>query len=116
MIYGSAAGCDWPFVERRGTRRARRARPDIYCLFLHHTWFAWETVRRKLYPAPNAWMVAIAATLWYATEIIGEVYNLGLGDISEIMFRRVWVFYGTNVVLWALSGYRWTKSPGAQVK
>jgi len=23
--------------------------------------------------------------------------------------RRIWVFHGTNVVLWALSGYRWRK-------
>jgi len=83
--------------------------PIYTAFFCTTTWFAWETVRRKLYPTPNAWMVAIAATCWYATEITGEIYNLALGDISEIMFRMVWVFYGTNVVLWALSGYRWRK-------
>lgn len=82
----------------------------IYTAFFCTTmWFSWETVRHKLYPLPNAWMVAIASTCWYATEIAGEIYNLNMGNISEIMFRLVWVFYGTNVVLWALSGYRWSK-------
>jgi hypothetical protein len=84
--------------------------PIYTAFFCTTTWLAWETVRRKLYPEPNAWMIAIAATMWYATEITGEVYNLGLGNISQIMFPLVWVFYGTNVVLWALSGYRWTKA------
>jgi hypothetical protein len=70
-------------------------------------WFAWETLRKRLYPRINAWMVSIAATCWYLTKISGEIYNLGLGNISEIIFRLVWVFYGTNVVLWALSVYKW---------
>ena len=70
-------------------------------------WFAWKTVHHKLLPRPNAWMAAIAATYWFAIEITGEIYNLALEDISEIMCRLVWVFYGTNVVLWALSGFRW---------
>jgi hypothetical protein len=26
------------------------------------------------------------------------------------MLRLVWVFYGTNVILWALSGYRWLEN------
>jgi len=60
------------------------------------------------YPAAG-WIVAIAATCWYITEITGEVYNLGLGNISQVMFCLVRVFYGTNVILWALSGYRWRK-------
>lgn len=82
----------------------------IYTAFFCTTmWFAWETVRHKLYPPLNAWMVAIAATCWFGTEITGEIYNLGMGNLSEIMFRLVWVFYGTNVVLWALSGYNWGK-------
>lgn len=82
----------------------------LYTAFFCTTmWLSWETVRRKLYPAPNAWMCAIAATCWFATEITGEIYNLGLGNISEISFCLVWVFYGTNVILWALSGYRWAR-------
>jgi hypothetical protein len=80
----------------------------IYTAFFCTTmWFAWETVRRKLYPRPNALMVAFAATCWYITEILGEIYNLGLGNLSAVLFNFVWVFYGLNVVLWALSGYKW---------
>jgi hypothetical protein len=82
----------------------------IYTAFFCTTmWLSWETLRRKLYPSPNAWMVAIASTCWFATEIAGEVYNLGLGNISNIFFCLVWVFYGANVVLWALSGYCWVE-------
>ncbi len=73
-------------------------------------WFAWETVRYNLLPKPNAWMVAIAATCWYLTEITGEISNIGIGTVSDIAFRIVWIFYGTNVLLLALSGYRWTKN------
>jgi hypothetical protein len=96
----------WPDIVRVG----HAVIAPIYTAFFCTTmWFAWETVRFKLYPKANALMVAIAATCWFATEITGEIFNLGLGTISEVMFRVVWVFYGTNVVLWALSGYRWSK-------
>ena len=84
----------WKDVATGG---ACRHRPGLYRLLLHHHVVCWETVRRQLYPKPNAWMAAIAATCWFATEITGEIYNLGLGNISEIFFRLVWVFYGTNV-------------------
>ncbi len=84
--------------------------PVYTAFFCTTAWLAWETVRHRLLPGPNGWMAAVAATCWFATEITGEVYNLGLGTISEIMFRVVWVFYGTNVILWALSGYRWLSS------
>lgn len=107
IIYGSAVIVIlilWPDIVRVG----HAAIAPIYTAFFCTTvWFAWETVRQKLYPKTNAWLVAIAATCWYATEIIGEIYNLGLGNVSEIAFRWVWVFYGTNVLLWALSGYNW---------
>jgi hypothetical protein len=107
VIYGSAVvilAVLWQDVVRVGHAAIAPAYTAFFCTTV---WFSWETLRHKLYPATNAWMVAIAATCWYATEIIGEIYNLGLGNISEIAFRLVWVFYGTNVVLWALSGYRW---------
>lgn len=107
LIYGSAAAILivlWPDVVRVGHAAIAPAYTAFFCTTM---WFAWETVRRKLLPGPNAWMAAIAATCWFATEITGEIYNLGLGNISEVMFRLVWVFYGTNVVLWALSGFRW---------
>jgi hypothetical protein len=107
VVYGSAAIILiilWPDVVRVGHAAIAPAYTAFFCTTM---WFAWETVRRKLLPAPNAWMAAIAATCWFVTEIIGEIYNLSLGNISEIMFRLVWVFYGTNVVLWALSGFKW---------
>ncbi|PKO12140.1 MAG: hypothetical protein CVU39_25715 [Chloroflexi bacterium HGW-Chloroflexi-10] len=81
--------------------------PVYTAFFCTTVWLSWETVRRKLLPRPNAWMAAIAATCWYVTEILGEIYNLGMGNISNITFGLVWVFYGANVVLWALSVYRW---------
>jgi hypothetical protein len=109
LIYGSAVLVVvvlWNDMVRVG----HAAIGPIYTAFFCTTmWFSWETLRHKLYPIPNAWMVALASTCWYATESAGEIFNLGLGNISEIMFRLVWVFYGTNVVLWALSGYRWSK-------
>lgn len=109
VIFGSAAVILlvlWEDVVRVG----HGAIAPIYTAFFCTTmWFAWETVRRGLLPGPNAWMAAIAATCWFGTEITGEIYNLALGNLSELMFRLVWVFYGTNVVLWALSGFRWKK-------
>jgi hypothetical protein len=107
IIYGSAAVILillWPDVVRVGHAAIAPAYTAFFCTTM---WFAWETVRYKLLPKPNAWMAAIAATCWFATEITGEIYNLSLGNISEIMFRLVWVFYGTNVILWALSGFKW---------
>ncbi len=109
LIFGVAAVIVvilWPDIVRVG----HAVIGPIYTAFFCTTmWFAWETVRYRLYPRANAWMVAIAASCWFATEITGEIFNLGMGTLSEVMFRLVWVFYGTNVVLWALSGYRWTK-------
>lgn len=86
--------------------------PIYTAFFCTSTWFAWETVRYRLYPKANAWMAALAMTCWYLTEIAGEIYNIGIGDASEIAFRVVWVFYGTTVVLLALSGFRWTSREG----
>jgi hypothetical protein len=112
LIYGGAAvvmAVLWPDIVRVG----HAVIGPIYTAFFCTTmWLAWETVRRRTLPRADAWMAAIAATCWFATEITGEIFNLGLGTISEIMFRLVWVFYGTNVVLWALSGYRWTGAEG----
>ncbi len=113
LIYGLAVALLillWSDIVRVG----HAAIAPVYTAFFCTTmWFAWEMVRHRLLPRPNAWMVAIAATCWFATEITGEIYNLGLGNVSEIMFRVVWVFYGTNVVLWALSGFAWVGSQPA---
>ncbi len=110
LIYGAAALILlllWKDVARVGHAVIGPVYTAFFCTTM---WLSWETVRRGLYPAPNAWMAAIAATCWFVTEITGEIYNLGLGRISDISFCLVWVFYGTNVILWALSGYRWTRA------
>ena len=108
LIYGAAAIVMivlWKDLVRVG----HAVIGPIYTAFFCTTmWFAWETVRRKLYPRINAWMVAIAATCWFITEVLGEIYNLNLGNLSSVTFCLVWVFYGVNVILWALSGYRWS--------
>ncbi len=109
LIYGIAAVIVlilWQDLVRVGHAVIGPVYTAFFCTTM---WLSWETVRRRLYPAPNAWMAALAATCWFATEITGEVYNLGLGAISNIFFCLVWVFYGANVFLWALSGYRWVK-------
>lgn len=109
LIYGVAAVAIlilWKDVVRVGHAVLGPVYTAFFCTTM---WFAWETVRRKTYPTANAWLVALAATSWFITEILGEIYNLELGNISEICFRFVWVFYGSNVLLWALSGYRWIK-------
>ena len=100
----------WPDLVRVGHAIIGPIYTAFFCTTM---WFSWETVRHKLYPRINAWMCALAATCWYITEILGEIYNLGLGNISNIMFCLVWVFYGTNVVLWALSGFRWNEHQDA---
>ena len=72
------------------------------------TWVAWETVRFQLYPRRSAWLVSVAMTCWFATEIVGEIYNVQIGLISDLAFNFVWIFYGTTIVCLALSGYRWS--------
>jgi hypothetical protein len=107
LIYGSAVVIVfvlWKDIVRVGHAAIAPAYTAFFCTTV---WLSWEAVRRNLLPKPNAWMAAIAATCWYATEILGEIYNLSLGTVSNITFCLVWVFYGTNVILWALSVYRW---------
>ena len=101
----------WKDIVRVG----HAAIAPVYTAFFCTTmWLAWEHVRQGTgLPRVNAWMAAIAATCWFGTEITGEIYNLALGNISEVMFRLVWVFYGTNVILWALSGYKWGNKSSA---
>ncbi len=94
-------------MEGRRPRRARGAGADLYFFFCTTMWFAWETVRSNLYPKANAVMMGLAATGWFLTEIFGEIYNLQMGPFSAIAFNIVWVFYGSNVILWALSTVDW---------
>lgn len=86
--------------------------PVYTAFFCFNTWVAWETVRYRLYPRPNALLVALAMTGWYLTEIVGEISNVQIGLLSDVAFNLVWVFYGANVVLVALSGYRWSSELG----
>jgi hypothetical protein len=71
-------------------------------------WIAWETIRQKLYPRLNAWLIAIGITGWFLTEVTGEIFNIQIGRISDLMYCIIWVFYGTNVVCMALSGFNWS--------
>ena len=107
LVYGVAAvaiAILWKDVVRVG----HAVLAPIYTFFFCTTmWFAWETVRSKLYPKINAVMMGLAATGWFFTEIFGEIYNLQIGPISAIAFNIVWVFYGSNVILWALSTIDW---------
>jgi hypothetical protein len=71
-------------------------------------WIGWETVRNRLYPRFNAYMIAIAMTLWFLTEIMGLIYNIQIGTISTVCYNIEWLFYGPSILLLALSGYRWS--------
>lgn len=109
VIYGSAVVVLlvlWKDVVRVGHAAIA---PAYLCFFCTTMWFAWETVRDHLYPRKNALMMAFAATGWFLCEIVGEVYNLALGTISSVSFCLVWIFYGANVILWALSSVSWDK-------
>ncbi|MBI4830426.1 MAG: hypothetical protein HY801_02505 [Candidatus Lindowbacteria bacterium] len=57
----------------------------------------------------NSWFIAVGMSCWFATEILGEIYNIKIGVISNIMFNFVWVFYGACIVCLALSGYDWKR-------
>lgn len=107
VIYGIAALVVfilWKDIVRVGHAVLAPAYTFFFCTTM---WFSWETVRSNLYPKKNAVMMGLASTGWFLTEIIGEIYNLQLGVISGIAFNMVWVFYGSNVILWALSTVDW---------
>ena len=75
-------------------------------------WVAWEAVRNRLYPKLNAYMIAVAITCWFLTEVFGSIYNIQIGTPSLICFNIVWIFYTPTAVLLALSGYRWKEADG----
>ena len=109
-IYGSTAIIIivlWPGIVRVGHAVIAPVYTAFFCTL---AWVCWEAVRRGGYPRRNAVMAAIAATCWFATEIVGEIYNLGMGPISDVMLRVVWLFYAPNVLLWALSGFNWERA------
>jgi hypothetical protein len=109
LIYGSTAlilVLLWPGIVRVGHAVIAPAYTAFFCTL---AWVCWEAVRRGTYPRPNALMAAAAATCWFLTEIVGEIYNLGLGRVSDVMLRVVWLFYAPNVALWALSAFDWSR-------
>ncbi|UYP44668.1 hypothetical protein NEF87_000953 [Candidatus Lokiarchaeum ossiferum] len=83
--------------------------PIYLAFFCMSTWISWEAVRYKLYPKKNGILLAIGMTAWFLTEVVGEIYNIGIGNPSEIAFRFVWVFYSTTIICLSLSGLDWTK-------
>jgi hypothetical protein len=70
-------------------------------------WIAWETVRQKLFPRPNALLIALGVTSWFITELIGVVHNIEIGTISNIAMNLTWHFYMPAILLLAFSGFRW---------
>jgi hypothetical protein len=107
LVYGACALALMPLLEPM-IEVGHAGLGLIYSAFVATSmWIGWETVRFGLYARPNAWMISIAMTCWFATEITGEIYNVQIGVISDILFSRVWVFYGTTILCLALSGYRW---------
>lgn len=83
--------------------------PIYLAFFCMSTWIAWEAVKHKLYPKKNAVLIAIAMTAWFLTEVVGEIYNIGIGNPSEIAFRFVWVFYSTTIIALAFSSIDYSK-------
>ena len=83
--------------------------PTYTAFFCMNTWVAWEAVRYKLYPKRNAIFAAIGVTLWYLTEVVGEIFNVQIGLPSAIAFQFVWMVYGPGILLIALSGIRYKK-------
>lgn len=80
----------------------------FYAAFLGiSTWIAYETIRSRVYPRLNAWMIFLGITNWLLTEIVGAIYNIQIGVISNLIFCIIWAFYGTGITLLALSGYQW---------
>jgi hypothetical protein len=107
LVYGACALALMPLLEPM-IDVGHAGLGLIYSAFVATSmWIGWETVRFRLYARPNAWMIAIAMTCWFATEITGEIYNVQIGLISDILFNWVWVFYGTTILCLALSGYSW---------
>ncbi len=70
-------------------------------------WAAWEVVRRKLFPKPNAWLIALGVTFWFLTELVGVVHNIKIGALSEIAMNLTWIVYMPAILLLALSTWRW---------
>lgn len=70
-------------------------------------WVGWETVRNNLYPKPNAYMIAVAMTLWFISEIVGSIHKAQIGTVSAVCYIIAWLFYGPGILLLALSGYWW---------
>ncbi|HEX2979132.1 MAG TPA: hypothetical protein VHO48_02605 [Anaerolineaceae bacterium] len=83
----------------------------VYALILTTSlWIAWETVRQKLFPRPNAWLIALGVTSWFITELVGVVHNIEIGALSDIAMNLTWLFYMPAILLLAFSGYRWSDS------
>jgi hypothetical protein len=70
-------------------------------------WIAWEVVRQKLFPRPNALLIAFGVTSWFITELVGVVHNIEIGTLSDIAMNLTWHFYMPAILLLAFSGYCW---------
>ena len=113
VIFGSAAvamGILWKYMVQIDHHIIGPAYTFFFCM---NTWVAWETVRYNLYPKRNAIFAAIGVTLWYLTEIVGEIFNvqsvLPSPIPSVIAFQFIWMVYGPGILLIALSGIKYKK-------
>jgi hypothetical protein len=109
VIFGSAAvalGFLWKYMVPIDHQIIGPAYTFFFCM---NTWVVWETVRYNLYPKRNAYFAAIGVTLWYLTEIVGEIFNVQIGLPSAIAFQFIWMVYGPGILLIALSGIKYKK-------
>ncbi len=109
VIFGSAGlamGFLWQYMVPINHQIIGPAYTAFFCM---NTWVAWESVRYKLYPKRNAIFAAIGVTLWYLTEVVGEIWNVQIGLPSFIAFQFVWMVYGPGILLIALSGIKYKK-------
>lgn len=83
----------------------------IYALIITTSvWVAWEVFRRKLFPLPNAILIAAGVTSWFITELVGVIHNIQIGLLSAIAVPLTWHFYMPAILLLALSGYQWREN------
>jgi hypothetical protein len=85
----------------------------LYAIILTTSlWIAWEVVRRRLFPRPNALLIAAGVTCWFITELVGVIHNIEIGPLSDIAMNLTWHFYMPAILLLALSGLRWSTEEG----
>lgn len=79
----------------------------IYAVFLTPSlWIGWVALRKQLFPKRQAMYIAVGITSFFIMELVGAVYNIQLGTVSDICFILSWVFYTPFLFLLPYSGYK----------